>query len=57
MSPSQTINHNSPQQPELHFLYNTCLYQLPAIVISCGQLDRSGPNLVQMAGIKDRKDM
>ena len=49
MIPSQTINHNSPQQPALHFYYNTCLYQLPAIVISCGVLCRSGPNLVQTA--------
>ena len=30
---------------------------MPLVVISCGGLHRSGPKLVQMAGIKNRKDM
>ena len=40
-----TITHNN----SLRYIpkFNTCFYQLPAIVIRCGQLGRSGPNLVR----------
>ena len=44
MIPSQTINHNSPQQPASHFLLS---YLTLLVTYYCNQLGRSARNIVQ----------